>query len=534
MPRRRGGTGKTQLAVGFAHTMWSARAVDLLVWVAAGNRTAIIAGYARAAADLDLLTERDEARDRHRGQRRAAVPRLAAHGPSAAGRSCSTAWSPPPTSTGCGRRDRPGRSWSPAGCAKPELGRGPGRRRDRATPSPGSAGGRRSATSTRGSPASPTSGSRRSTWPRTSAGCRSRSPRPAAVITWPTGRPAGSTGPSTRSGCATTADTADRRLPASRCSPPGRSRSSTRTSCRRPGCPGRPSCSPPCFDTSGIPAAVLTSPAACAYIAGSQCRPVPADDRADPGRAGRPRRAEPGADRLREPGPARPAERGQRQRGAHGLAAPDGPVRVRAYLAAGQRRAGRDGGGGRAARGVARAGAPGHGPQLSQALRDCAAALRAFAGDLLWKPEAHPVLLRAGTSLTEPPGARGRRHRVLAGARHREQPAARATVTRSRCSPGTGSPTPTPSPGGSPRRCPSSRRRSPTARRPSGPQHPDTVTARLNVARSLRAAGREPEAIALYEQVLAARERMFGPGHRETLAVRAQLADVLRGGRAAR
>ena len=57
-----------------------------------------------------------------------------------------------------------------------------------------------------------------------------------------------------------------------------------------------------------------------------------------------------------------------------------------------------------------------------------------------------------------------------------------------------------------------------------GPQHPETVTARLNVARSLNAAGREPEAIALYEQVLAARERMFGPGHRETLAVRVQLA----------
>src|ERR1700744_4660951 len=50
-----GGTGKTQIAVGFAHAMWSARAVDLLVWVPAGNRSAIIAGYARAAADLELL-----------------------------------------------------------------------------------------------------------------------------------------------------------------------------------------------------------------------------------------------------------------------------------------------------------------------------------------------------------------------------------------------------------------------------------------------------------------------------------------------
>src|ERR1700722_16953631 len=47
-----GGPGKTQLAVGFAHQMWTTRAVDVLVWVAAGNRTAIVAGYARAAAAL--------------------------------------------------------------------------------------------------------------------------------------------------------------------------------------------------------------------------------------------------------------------------------------------------------------------------------------------------------------------------------------------------------------------------------------------------------------------------------------------------
>ncbi len=56
-----GGTGKTQLAVGFAHAMWSARAVDLLAWVPAGNRSAIIAGYARAAADLGLLADDETA-----------------------------------------------------------------------------------------------------------------------------------------------------------------------------------------------------------------------------------------------------------------------------------------------------------------------------------------------------------------------------------------------------------------------------------------------------------------------------------------
>ena len=50
------------------------------------------------------------------------------------------------------------------------------------------------------------------------------------------------------------------------------------------------------------------------------------------------------------------------------------------------------------------------------------------------------------------------------------------------------------------------------------------MAARVNAARSLEAAGRTAEAIALYEQALGSRERMFGRAHRETLAVRAQLA----------
>ena len=32
---------------------------------------------------------------------------------------------------------------------------------------------------------------------------------------------------------------------------------------------------------------------------------------------------------------------------------------------------------------------------------DCAASLHRAAGDLLWAPEAHPVLLRAGQSLDD-------------------------------------------------------------------------------------------------------------------------------------
>ena len=36
---------------------------------------------------------------------------------------------------------------------------------------------------------------------------------------------------------------------------------------------------------------------------------------------------------------------------------------------------------------------------FDQALRDCTARLRQAAGVLLWTPECHPVLLRAGQSL---------------------------------------------------------------------------------------------------------------------------------------
>ncbi len=45
-----GGTGKTQLAVEFARTLWDARAVEVLVWVTAASREAIITGFAHAAS----------------------------------------------------------------------------------------------------------------------------------------------------------------------------------------------------------------------------------------------------------------------------------------------------------------------------------------------------------------------------------------------------------------------------------------------------------------------------------------------------
>ena len=50
--RFRGGTGKTQLAAAFALKLWAAAELDLLVWLNAGSRDSIITGYARALADI--------------------------------------------------------------------------------------------------------------------------------------------------------------------------------------------------------------------------------------------------------------------------------------------------------------------------------------------------------------------------------------------------------------------------------------------------------------------------------------------------
>ena len=47
-----GGVGKTQLAAHYARRKWSARQLDLLVWVTAGNRDAIISAYARAGRQV--------------------------------------------------------------------------------------------------------------------------------------------------------------------------------------------------------------------------------------------------------------------------------------------------------------------------------------------------------------------------------------------------------------------------------------------------------------------------------------------------
>ena len=61
-----------------------------------------------------------------------------------------------------------------------------------------------------------------------------------------------------------------------------------------------------------------------------------------------------------------------------------------------------------------------------------------------------------------------------------------------------------------------------------GPDHPDTLTSRNNLAVAYRAAGRDAEAIPLHEQALADRERVLGPDHPLTLVSRNNLANAYR------
>ncbi|WP_221623183.1 tetratricopeptide repeat protein [Micromonospora globispora] len=61
-----------------------------------------------------------------------------------------------------------------------------------------------------------------------------------------------------------------------------------------------------------------------------------------------------------------------------------------------------------------------------------------------------------------------------------------------------------------------------------GPDHPDTLTSRNNLAGAYRTAGRHDEAIPLTEAVLADRERVLGPDHPDTLGSRNNLAGAYR------
>ena len=164
---------------------------------------------------------------------------------------------------------------------------------------------------------------------------------------------------------------------------------------------------------------------------------------------------------------------------------------------------------------------------LDQALRDCAATLTVAAPEVIWSPAGHPLLLRAGQSLdtarlgaaaiaywramveasgeiaSEPPeGTRSTRTldymQQLASA---YQVADRIDLAISVLT--------------------ASLEQREAA---LGPGHPQTLTARSQLASMCVTAGRAGEAIPLFERILAGREWVLGPDHPDTLAARGELA----------
>jgi tetratricopeptide (TPR) repeat protein len=506
-----GGTGKTQLAIGFAHQMWSTRAVDVLVWVAAGNRTAIVAGYARAAADLHLADA------------------------AAAGTS-----GPAGASAGAGETADDGaqrfldwlrrtqRRWAvvldgvtsavdldglwPEGPAGQVVVTSRLRAQELADP-----------------------GAR-----RTAYGVPAFSRREAVgylntrLVSFPDQRiealdlagdieglpiaiaQAASVIAVAESTCREyRAEYAQRR----RGNPPA----------AIDGCPDSLVATwslaveyahelPPAglawpalafasmLDTNGIPAAVLTSPAACVYITG---RPEVGSAEQTLVRSAYATLEQLGLASVDTSSTTRTVWLHSNVRAC-----------VRAYLTP----ASIDQVVQAAASALAEAWPPtAESADLSQALRDCTAALHAFAGDLLWKPEAHPALVRAGLSLMEPPVLADAAIRYwqamasaaghLLGPGHAQSVVARGQLADAYAAAGRHA-----------EALAATEATLADRERTLGPEHPLAVAARVNAARSLEAAGRTDEALALYEQALGSRERMFGGAHPETLAVRAQLA----------
>ena len=230
------------------------------------------------------------------------------------------------------------------------------------------------------------------------------------------------------------------------------------------------------LDHHGVPGAVLTSPAACGYIAGRPSTANAADQNMV--RAAINNLAQAGLVTIDPVSPVRTVQ-------MHASA----QAAVRAYLPAADLEqvvlAAADAlletwpdGDGAGTGAVAQS--PFQQAQLEQALRDCAATLRASDGGLLWKPEAHPLLFRAGLSLE-----------------HSRLSEAAITYWKSMVA---------------------------TSTRLLGPAHANAVVARDRLAAAYEAAGKSADAIAVFQTALAEREQHQGAEHPETIAARAHLA----------
>lgn len=157
-----------------------------------------------------------------------------------------------------------------------------------------------------------------------------------------------------------------------------------------------------------------------------------------------------------------------------------------------------------------------------QALRGCAGWLGGIAGNLLWLPEPHPVLIKAGNSLTAAglggPAVAYWKSMLAASGRALGPGHLRTLAMRdylaSACERAG--------------RMDEARELAKISvaerEQAQGPDHPDTLTARAALARIYAEAGMYDAAIEAYGRVLTEREWVLGPDHADTLSVRSLLA----------
>jgi tetratricopeptide (TPR) repeat protein len=164
--------------------------------------------------------------------------------------------------------------------------------------------------------------------------------------------------------------------------------------------------------------------------------------------------------------------------------------------------------------------------EMTQALRDCTSSLRAvdasLGASLLWKPEAHQLLFRAGVSLEDSrlgEAAIAYWQQIVAtstrllGAGH-----ANAVTARDRLA------TAYESAGLSGEAIAVFQTALADRERNLGAGHPDTITARSKLAHAYQSAGRPGDAVALFERTVTDSEKLLGAGHPNTFAARADLA----------
>jgi tetratricopeptide (TPR) repeat protein len=267
------------------------------------------------------------------------------------------------------------------------------------------------------------------------------------------------------------------------------------------------------LDPHGIPGAVLTSQAACGYITGRP--PVAADQSMV--RAAITNLAKVG---LVSIDPAAPAQTVRMH--------PSVQTAVRAYLPGADLERVMLA----AADALVQTWPETGGPQLDQAMRDCTAALCAVAGtdplraaagaSPLWKPEAHPLLFRTGVSLEDSRLADSAitywQSMITTSTRLLGPAHANAIIARDRL--------------GAAYELAGQADDAIAVfmdaladrERNQGPEHPETIAARGQLARAYQSAGRPADAVAVYERMAADSSRHFGAAHPSTQAARTSLA----------